>query len=69
MKDVLEGGDVVEVWWRGIRYEATYLDLYIDCDLPGAIVVTIPDDVPGLRWNDDLVCIPNGERWRGVFPV
>ena len=67
----LQGGDEVEVAYRGERFAAVYLDPYDDPDVPGAILVMPLEEVSGLRSDDNLVCAPpaGGDCWQGMFPV
>jgi len=66
---MLECGDEIKVQWQGTKYDAEYLDPYLDSDIPNAIVVIVTDDAPGLRWDDNLVCVPDGDGWKGLFPT
>lgn len=68
---LLEGGDEVRVKWKGEWWDAEYLASYLkDSDLGLAILVMVIDDAPGLRQNDNLVCVPRKEGdWEGVYPI
>ncbi len=60
----------IKVSWKWEIYDAILLDSYRDADLENPIIARLEEDAPGLRDDDNLVCVPGKDGiWKGLFPI